>query len=164
MPKPGNRRHQFWGQIGRNCRHRFWGKTGENQPSGFEAKPLTNRPSGFEVKPLTNRRSWLAQPRNPRFSSLCARCRPHIASPNLPIARPSSTRPVRPSTVLCIRSPTPATIVVAARHAAPATCTPWDKQMRFSTWNKDKYKTTEISQIQIQTLPSQWLITIKLMN
>jgi hypothetical protein len=35
-------------------------------------------------------------------------------------------------TVLCTRSPTPAMILVAARHAAPATCTPPDKQTRFS--------------------------------
>jgi hypothetical protein len=47
---------------------------------------------------------------------------------------------VRPSPVLCTRSPTPATILVAARHAAPATCTPRDKQTRFSERNKDKIK------------------------
>jgi hypothetical protein len=32
-------------------------------------------------------------------------------------------------------------IVVVARHAAPATYTPRDKQTRFSKRNKDKRKT-----------------------
>jgi hypothetical protein len=34
-------------------------------------------------------------------------------------------------------------ILVAAHHAAPATCTPQDKQTRFSKWNKDKVEPTE---------------------
>jgi hypothetical protein len=38
------------------------------------------------------------------------------------------------------RSPTPATVLVAARHAAPAACTPRDKQTRFSERNKGKRK------------------------
>jgi hypothetical protein len=66
-----------------------------------------------------------------------------MASPDLSTARPSSTRPVRPSSVLCTRSPTPATVLVAACHAAPATCTPWDKQTWFSIWNKGKRKTKQ---------------------
>jgi hypothetical protein len=105
-----------------------------------------------------------AQPRNPRSSSPRARCRPHTAPPNLSIARPPSTWTVRPSPILCTRSPTTVTILVAARHAAPATYTPWDKQTWFSKWIKDKGKTTEPSRIQIQTPPSQWLITIKPRN
>jgi hypothetical protein len=48
---------------------------------------------------------------------------------------------MRPSLVLCTRSPTPAMILIAARHAAPATCTPRDKQTGFSEQNKDKRKT-----------------------
>jgi hypothetical protein len=32
-------------------------------------------------------------------------------------------------------------ILIAARHAAPATCTPRDKQTGFSEQNKDKRKT-----------------------
>jgi hypothetical protein len=55
-------------------------------------------------------------------------------------------------------------ILIAARHVAPTTCTPRDKKTRFSKWTKDKCKTTELSRIQIQTLPSQWLITIKPRN
>jgi hypothetical protein len=35
---------------------------------------------------------------------------------------------------------TPATVLVAACHAAPATCTPRDKKTRFSERNKDKRK------------------------
>jgi hypothetical protein len=45
-------------------------------------------------------------------SSLRARCRPHTASPDLPIIRSPSTRPVRPSPFLCTRYPTPTTILV----------------------------------------------------
>jgi hypothetical protein len=84
-----------------------------------------------------------AQPRNPRSSSLHARCRPHTAPPNLSITRPLSIRPVQPSPVLCTRSPTPTTIQIATRHVAPANCTPRDKQTRFSKQNKDKGKTNE---------------------
>jgi hypothetical protein len=50
---------------------------------------------------------------------------------------------VRSSSVLCIMSPTPATVLVAAHHAAPATCTPRDKQTRFFERNKDKRKTKQ---------------------
>jgi hypothetical protein len=84
-----------------------------------------------------------AQPRNPRSSSPRARCRSHTAPPNLSIARPPSTRPVRPSPILFTRSPTPTTILVAAHHAAPATCTPRDKQTQFSKRNKGKRKTKQ---------------------
>jgi hypothetical protein len=65
-----------------------------------------------------------------------------------------------PSPVLCIRSPTPATILVVARHVTPVTYTPWDKQTWFSI-QTNMGKTTKISQIRIQTTASQWLITIK---
>jgi hypothetical protein len=34
-------------------------------------------------------------------------------------------------------------IFIAARHAAPTTCTPQDKQTRFSERNKDKRKTKQ---------------------
>ncbi len=81
-----------------------------------------------------------AQPRNPRFWSPRARCRPHTAPPDLSTARHLSTRPVRPSPVLCTRSPTRATVLVAARHVAPTSCTPRDKQTRFSERTKDKEK------------------------
>jgi hypothetical protein len=41
-------------------------------------------------------------------------------------------------------------ILVAARHATPATYTPRDKQTRFSNETKNKGKITEISWIRIQ--------------
>jgi hypothetical protein len=53
-------------------------------------------------------------------------------------------------------------ILVAARHAAPAIYTPWDKQTRLSKWIKGK--TTKMSRIRIQTSPSQWHIIIKPSN
>jgi hypothetical protein len=165
------------GQTGENCRHRLWGQTGENCPSGFEAKSpanrlsgfeaklLTNRPSRFEAKPLTNRPPWFwGSIKNSCFSSPCARYRSHTAPPDLSIARPPSTRHVRPSPVLCTRSSTLAMILIAAHHAIPATCTPQDKQTRFSKWNRDKGKTTKMYWIRIQTTASQWLITIKPRN
>jgi hypothetical protein len=46
-------------------------------------------------------------------------------------------------------------IIIAAHHGAPATCTPQDKQTRFSNETKNKGKTTEMSQIRIQTSPNQ---------
>jgi hypothetical protein len=144
-PKPKNHRHQFWDQTGENCRYRFWGQIGKNRLSGFEAKPLTNHrhrfwgPNRWETVDL----GFEAQPRNLLSSSPHARCRSHTVPPDLSIARPPSTQPVRPSPVLCTRSPTLAMILVAARHATPATCTLWDKQTRFSKWNKDKTKTKQ---------------------
>jgi hypothetical protein len=60
--------------------------------------------------------------------------------PDLSTAQPPSIQPVRPSPILYTRSPTPTTVLIAARHAAPATCTPRDKQTQFSKRNKDKEK------------------------
>jgi hypothetical protein len=132
----------------------FEAKPPESVATGFEVKAPETVATGFEAKPAKTVRVVLrpnhsqtadlgfeAQPRNPRSSSPCARCRPHMVPPDLSITRPPSTRPVRPSPVLCTRSTTPATILVAACHAAPATCTPRDKQTWFSKRNKDKIKT-----------------------
>jgi hypothetical protein len=123
----------------------------ETIATGFEPNQLETIAAGFEVKPTKTVRVVLrpnhsqtvnlgfdAQPRNSRSSPLCAWCRPHTSSPDLSIAGPLSTQPVRPFTVLCTRSPTPVMISITARHAAPATCTPRDKQTRFSKRNKDK--------------------------
>jgi hypothetical protein len=157
----------------------FEAKLLETIAVGFEAKPLETVAIGFEVKPVKTIRvvlrpnhsqtidlSFKAQPRNPRSSSPRAHCRPHTAPPDLSIARLTSTRPVRPSLVLCTRSPTPAMILISARHAAPATCTLRDKQTWFSKWNKykRKEKQNKLSRIRIQTSPSQWLNTIKPRN
>jgi hypothetical protein len=136
---------------------------------GFEAKPTKTVAVDFEVKPLetvttgfeaklaktvrvvlrpnhsqTVNLSFEAQPRNMRTSSPRARCRPHTTSPDLLTAWPPSIRPVQPSSVLCTRSPTSTTVLVAACHAAPATCTPRDKKIRFSKRNKGKKKNKTI--------------------
>jgi hypothetical protein len=121
--------------------------------TSFEAKPLETVATGFDAKPVkiilvvlrpnhsqTVDLGFKAQSRNLHSSSPRAQCRPHTAPPNLSIVRPLSTQPVRSFPVLCIRSPTPATILVATLHAAPATCTPRDKQAQFSKWNKGKRK------------------------
>jgi hypothetical protein len=131
----------------------FEAKPLENVAAGFDAKPLENVATSFEAKPTKTVRVVLrsnhsqtvdlgfeAQPRNPRYSSPRARCIPHTAPPDLLIVRSLSTRHMRPSPILCIMSPTPATIIIVARHATPATCTPRDKQTRFSKRNKYKRK------------------------
>jgi hypothetical protein len=133
--------------------------------TGFEAKLEKIITIGFEAKSeKTIDLGFEAQPRNSCPSSPRARYRPHTALPDLSIVQPPSTQPVRPSPVLCTRSPTLAMSLIAARHATPTTCIPRDKQTRFSTRNKDKGKTTEMSRIQIQTSPSQGLILIKPRN
>jgi hypothetical protein len=96
-----------------------------------------------------------AQSRNSRSSSPCARCRPHTTAPNLSIVRPPSTWLMWPFLILCTRSPTLTMILVAAHHATPATCTPRDKQIRFSKQTNDKDKTIEPFWIQIQISLSQ---------
>jgi hypothetical protein len=115
----------------------FEAKPAKTIATGFEAKPAKTIAAGFEAKLLETVRMVLrpnhsqtvdlgfkAQPRNLRSLSPRARFRPHTASPDLSTVRPLSTRPVRPSPVLYTRSSTPATVLVAACHAAPATCTP----------------------------------------
>jgi hypothetical protein len=129
----------------------FETKPSETVAAGFEAKQLETIAAGFDAKPAKTVRVVLrlnhsqtvnlgfdAQPRNSCSSPLCAWCRPYTSSPDLSIAGSLSTQPVRPSMVLCTRSPTPVMISITARHAAPATCTPRDKQTRFSKRNKDK--------------------------
>jgi hypothetical protein len=134
----------------------FEAKPVKTVAADFEAKPLETVATGFETKSAktvqvilrpnhsqTVDLSFKAQPRNPRSSSPRAQCRPHTAPPDLSITRSPSTWPVWPSLILCIISPTPAMILIVARHAAPATCTPQDKQTWLSKWNKDKRKTKQ---------------------
>jgi hypothetical protein len=116
-----------------NRRHRFWG------PNRWETVQVVLRPNHSQTVNL----GFKAQPRNPRSSPPPAPCRPHTAPPDLSTTQPPSTWPVRPSPVLCTRSHTPAAVLIAARHTAPATCTPRDKQTRFSKWKKDKRKTKQ---------------------
>jgi hypothetical protein len=122
--------------------------------------PVDLRPNYWQVIDL----GFDAQPRNMWSSSPHAQCRPHTASSDLLIVQPPSTRPVWPSLVLYTRSPTLATFIVAARYAAPITCTPRDKQTRFFTRYIDKDKTIEMSWIWIQNSSIQWLVTIKQRN
>jgi hypothetical protein len=164
-PKPRNRHGDFEAQITKPelpvLRPKlknppppwFWGST-KKPTAGFEAKLPETVVTGFEPKPTKTVRvdlrpnhsqtidlSFEAQPRNPRSSSPHARWRLHMAPPDHSIIRPLSTRHVRPSPVFCTRSPTPAMILVAARHATPTTCTPQDKQTWFSKQNKGKRRT-----------------------
>jgi hypothetical protein len=134
----------------------FEAKPLETIAAGFDIKPLETVATGFEAKPVKTVRVVLrpnhsqtvdlnfeAQLRNSRSSSPRARCKPHTAPPDFSTARTPNTWPVRPSPVLCTRSPTPAMVLIAARHAALATCTSWDKQTWFSKWNKGKRKTKQ---------------------
>jgi hypothetical protein len=137
----------------RSCR--FWGPNQKTRATGFEVKPektvrVVLRSNHSQTIDLV----FEAQSRNTYSSSPRARCRPHIASPDLPIIQSPSIRPMRPCPVLCTRSSTPATILGAVCHVTPATCTPRDKQTRFSKWNRDKGKTSKISWIRIQTSTS----------
>jgi hypothetical protein len=149
----------------RNHRRQFWGQTRETVVTGFEAKlektvPVVLRPNHWQTVDL----DFKAQPRSLHSSSPRARCRLHTVPPDLLISRLSSTKPVRPSSILCTRSPTPDMVLIAACHAAPASCTQRDKQTRFFKQTKDKGKTNESCRIRIQTSPSQWLFTIKPRN
>jgi hypothetical protein len=66
----------------------------------------------------------------------------------------------RSSPILRTKSPTPASIIIIARHIAFATYTSWDKQMHFSTPNSWTWiSSIEMRLIQIQTRISQLLIT-----
>jgi hypothetical protein len=119
----------------------FEAKPEETVATSFKAKSEKTVATGFKVKPektipvILRPNHWQtieldfeAQPRNLRSSSPRARCWLHTAPPELSIARPPSTRPVRPSLILCSMFPTPAMILITACHAAPTTCTPRDKQ------------------------------------
>jgi hypothetical protein len=134
----------------------LWSNWRKSSAAGFEAKPAKTVAVGFEAKPLESVQvdlrpnhsqtvdlGFMAQLRNSRSSSPRARCRPHTAPPDLSTAQPPSIWPVQPSPVLCTRSPTPVTVLVATHHAAPSIGTPREKQTRFSKRNKDKRKTKQ---------------------
>jgi hypothetical protein len=140
-PKPGNPPPPYFLGSTKKPTTGFEAKSGETVATSFEVKLEKTVATGFEAKPAKTVRVVLrpnysqtvdlgfeAQPRNPRSMSSHARCRPHTAPPDLSTAQPPSTRPMRPFAVLCTRSPTPATVLVTARHAAPTTYTPRDKQ------------------------------------
>jgi hypothetical protein len=111
-PNHKNRIHQFWGQTIRTVSTSFEVKLGETIYLGFEAKK-----------------------RNSCSSCSCGRCRPHIASPNLLIVWPPSTRLAlhhpqssAPSILLLPWS----SLLPAMPHLSPS----WYKQTCFSTWNR----------------------------
>jgi hypothetical protein len=145
--------NRFEAKPGETVATSFEAKLEKTVAASFEAKSLETVATGFEAKPAKTVRVVLrpnhsqivdlgfeAQPRNPRSSCPRARCIPHTAPPDLSIAWPPSTRPVRPSLTLCTMSPTPSTVLIAACHVSPATCTPQDKQTRFSKRKKGKRK------------------------
>jgi hypothetical protein len=178
--------HRFCGTTDKPKSRWFWGPNHQSisasfraqteKSTGFEAKLEKTLTTGFKVKPektvwvvLRSNHSqtidlgYEAQPRNLRFSSPHARCRSHTVPPDLSITRPSSTWPMRPSPVLCTRSPS----CHDPRHCTPCyTCHLHTTRQatRFSNKIENKGKTTKISRIQIQTSASQWLITIKPRN
>jgi hypothetical protein len=140
----------------------LWSNHWQTVALSFEtqAKNLTQRFRGQTTdKPSTlvlRLNQETCSPRLLMHSVDCIQCHP--------TSRPSGHR--LPD--LCLTIPGPLHQVsysyhdpVTSRHAAPITCTPWDKQTQFSSRIKGKGKTIEMSQIWIQTSASQWLITIK---
>jgi hypothetical protein len=119
-PKPGRRL-----QTGATS---FEAQTGKPVTIYFEAKRekiirVILRPNYSQTVDL----GFEAKSRNSRLLSPRARCRLHVASPDLSIARPPSIRHVRLFSVLYTRSPTPTTIIITAHHDTPTTCTARDK-------------------------------------
>jgi hypothetical protein len=98
----------------KNSSHLFWGQTGRNRWPWFW---------GWTKKPML-------------LVFLCIVQTAH--SVTRPLDHPATKYPTHawPSTVLYTKSPTPASIIVAARHATPVTYTPWNKQTWFSKQNK----------------------------
>jgi hypothetical protein len=136
-----------------NYSYRFWGPNQETWVTGFEAKPRETVAAGFKAKPEKTVRVVLrsnhwqtvhlgfeAQPRNLRSSSPRAWCRHHIASPDLPIVQPPSTWPMRPTLVLCTKSPTPIIILVSALPCCTYHLHTTRPQMWFSNETKIKVK------------------------
>jgi hypothetical protein len=97
----------------KNCSHQFWGQTGRNNWPWLW---------GWTKKPVL-------------LISLCMVQITH--SVTWPLDHPAAEYPTCawPSLALWTKSPTPASILIAARHAAPATYTSWDMQTWFSRWN-----------------------------
>jgi hypothetical protein len=140
----------------------FWCLNHQTVSAGFEALtgklvPIIFRPNhretidlGFEVKP-----------RNMHSLSPYAWCKPHKVSPDLAIIRPPSIRPVidhpRSSTQDLLLLPRYSSMSTMS-HMSPAH---HETSKRDSPHKIDWGRTTETSQIRIQTEASQLLITIK---
>jgi hypothetical protein len=122
-----------------------------------------NHRSGVEDKPLTNRRHWFwGYTWKPTLliSSTCTMRIAHGVTQPLDHLATEYLTCVWSSLILCTKSPTPASILVIARHVTFTTYTSRDKQTRFSTPNNSMWvSSTEMCRIQIQTRTSQLLIT-----
>jgi hypothetical protein len=136
----------FWCPNHQDITIDFEAQTEKLSTNGFKIKPAEIVTTNFKVKlkkivpVILSSSHWQTvdlafetQPENLRSSSSRGRYRLHTSSPDLPIVWPPSNWHVRPSLVLCTKSPTPVTILIAGRHAAAATCTSQDKQPRLST-------------------------------
>jgi hypothetical protein len=112
-PKPRNHHGDFVAKSS-NRSYRFWGPNQE-----------THRPYfwGLTKKPALLVSLGMVQTANSVFRPL----------DRLAIEYPACAWP---SLILCTKSPTPASILITARHAAPVTYTSWDKQTHFSTRHK----------------------------
>jgi hypothetical protein len=151
----------FYGPNHQIAAASFEALTGKPTDLGFEAQPRNLSTMALRLDQETRRPwCWGSTRKSALLVSLCTVQSAH--SVTWPLDHPTTKYPTYawPTLVPCTRSPTPATILVTARHVAPITNTPQDKQTWFSTPTY-RGKTTEISQIWIQTKASQWLITIK---
>jgi hypothetical protein len=153
-PKSPNRSYWFWGPNQKTWATDFKAKLGETVATGFEAKPektvttdfevkpLTNCPSGFEAKTLINYWPWFWGSTK-KLALLISSCTVQITQsitrpPDCPTTKYLTCAWLSP--ILRTKSPTPIMILVTARHAAPTTCAPWDKETQFSKWNKINIK------------------------
>jgi hypothetical protein len=183
-PKPGNLPPPwFWGstkklaigfeaKLGETVTTSFEAKQEKTIVAGFKAKPLETVTTDFEAKLAKTVRVVLrpnhsqtidlgfeAQPRNPCSSSPRARCHPISRLPGYRVPdlcdHPWSSAP---GLLLLPR--------FSSLHAMPHLPPAHHETSKRDSPNKTKgkEKQNEQSRIQIQTSPSQWLITIKPRN
>jgi hypothetical protein len=113
-PKPGEPPTLLLRPNQETRSHRFWGQTRRNCQPWFW---------GWTKKPTL-------------LVSLCMVQTAHSVSRPLDHPVTEYLTCTWSSPVLYTKSPTPNSILVTARHIAPVTCTPGDKQSRFSTQHK----------------------------
>jgi hypothetical protein len=142
-PKSTNRSCRFWCPNRETVTLDFEAKQGETVTTGFEAKPLINSQPCF----------WGSIKKPALLVSTCMVQTTHSVIRLLD--HPTIEYPT------CATIPDPLHQVSYSYHD-PCRCTPCRachmhttrEATRFSTWYKDKSKTTKISQIRIQTSPS----------
>jgi hypothetical protein len=157
----------FEAKLAKNIATGFEAKPLETVAIGFETKPMKTVTTAFEAKPAKTVRVILrsnhsqpvdlgfkAQPRNLRSSSPRARCRVHMAPPDLCDHPRSST----PGLLLLPRSSS----LHAMQHLPPA----HHETSKHDSPNetKIKEKQNKIVPDSNSTLASQWLIIIKQRN